>query len=295
MPHINEQSRKKNKKKNKKNSSPRKPGDGLLVSNTRKPDKMQDREWQTILRIQIAEKENFVIKNLTPQPVYSDYTVYSPASKNTYKVALRSKDNSLNFCSCPDFKINQLGTCKHIEAVRRTLRKKKGIKKQLEEIPVLSYSSIYVSYTDERKIKLRIGTENKSKFEKWAGKYFDKSYIMFPAAYLQMEQILQEAYHISSSFRCYDDAIALIVEKRDAIKRETLIKKEGANLLQGVVTASLFPYQQQGILFALKAGRSILADDMGLGKTVQAISWAMLMHKHAVAQKVIIICPTSLK
>jgi len=290
---INEKTGKENRKKKKTYNG--KPGDGILVSNTRKPDKMSDREWQTLLRVQIAEKESFNIKNLNHHPMYSDYTVYSPKSKNTYKVALRSKDNTLNFCSCLDFKTNQLGTCKHIEAVRRSLRKKKGIKKLLEEIPVLSYSSMYVSYAGERKIKLRIGTESKSAFEKWAGKYFDKNYIMFPAAYLDMEQLLQEAYHINSSFRCYDDAIAMIVEKRDAIKWETLVKNEGDNLLKGLVRASLFPYQQRGILFAVKVGRAILADDMGLGKTVQAISWAMLMHKHVGTQKVIIICPTSLK
>jgi SNF2 family DNA or RNA helicase len=293
MPLAKVKTRKNSSKKKK--SYTKKTGSGILVSNTRKPDKMSDREWQTLLRIQIAEKESFIIKNLDHQPVYSDYAVYSAKSNNTYKVALRSKDNSLNFCSCPDFKTNQLGTCKHIEAVRSSLHKKKGIKKLLEEIPVLPYSSIYVSYSGERKIKLRVGTDNKSAFEKWASKYFDKEYTMFPVAYLNMDKLLQEASRINSSFRCYDDAIALIVEKRDAIKRETLVKNEGDKLLKGLVTASLFPYQKQGILFATKAGRAILADDMGLGKTVQAISWAILMHKHISTQKVIIICPTSLK
>src|SRR5207249_2865316 len=102
--------------------------------------------------------------------------VVSPQSKNTYKVALRSKDNSLNFCSCPDFKTNQLGTCKHIEAVRLYLGKKRGSKKLLNEVPLLPYSSIFVSYLDERKVKLRIGGDNKKEFEKWAGQYFDNQY-----------------------------------------------------------------------------------------------------------------------
>src|SRR5258705_13678698 len=95
----------------------------IPVSYVRRPGNMTDKEWQTVLRQQIAENENFTIKNLNGEPVYSDYYVYSPKSKNTYKVALRSKDNSLNFCSCPDFKTNQLGTCKHIEAIRLHLSK----------------------------------------------------------------------------------------------------------------------------------------------------------------------------
>ncbi len=266
-----------------------------LVMHTRKPDNMTDKEWQTHLRLQIAEKETFNIKNLDHQPVYSDYNVYSPKSKNTYKVALRSSDNNLNFCSCPDFKTNQLGTCKHIEAVRLHLSKKRGIRKLIGQIPVLPYSSMYVSYVGERKVKLRIGTDSKKKFETWSGKYFDSEYTLLPEAYLNMEKLLQEAYSINTSFRCYEDALQLIVEHRDRFHRESLVQKQGPGLLKDLVTASLFPYQQEGILFTATAGRAILADDMGLGKTLQAIGWAMLMQKYFNTQKVLVICPTSLK
>jgi SNF2 family DNA or RNA helicase len=48
-------------------------------------------------------------------------------------------------------------------------------------------------------------------------------------------------------------------------------------------------------LFCAAAGRSILADDMGLGKTIQAIGTVQLLHEHRHIQKVLIICPTSLK
>ena len=144
---------------------------------------MTDREWQTALRKQIAENEVFVIKNTGTQPVYSDYTVYSPKSKNVYRIALRSKDNSRNFCACPDFKTNLLGTCKHIEAVRRQLSKKRGAKKLIDEIPEAPYSSMYVSYLDERKIKLWVGTTNRTKLRQWAINFFDKDGVLLPKAY----------------------------------------------------------------------------------------------------------------
>lgn len=283
------------KKSPRKNKTRKKANIHIPVSHTRKPDHMTDKEWQTLLRQQIADAESFTIKNLDHVPVYSDYHVFSSKSKNTYKVALRSSDNSLNFCSCPDFKTNQLGTCKHIEAVWQNLRKKKGFKKLVQETPVLPYSSMYVSYTGERKVKLRIGSDNRLKFEKWARKYFDHDHTLRSAAYEDMEQLLQEARDIHPSFRCYTDALALIIEKRDAICREKLVKDKGNDLIKDLVNATLFPYQQQGILFAIKAGRAILADDMGLGKTVQAIAWAMAMQKHCASRKTVIICPTSLK
>lgn len=267
----------------------------IQVPYNRKPENMTDKEWQTALRQQIAEKENFLITNEGNEPVYSDYSVVSPHSKNTYKVALRSKDNSYNYCSCPDYKTNQLGTCKHIEAVRLYVGKKRGIKKLMDEVPVLPYSSIYVSYAGERKVKLRIGSDNKKEFEKWYQQYFDLGYTLFPAACLHIDKLLQEASAINPSFRCYEDALDLIIDYRGKTNRIALVKNQGIKLLEGLTGVTLFPYQQEGVLFAVKAGRAILADDMGLGKTLQAIIWATLMQKYFNTQKALIVCPTSLK
>jgi predicted nucleic acid-binding Zn finger protein len=32
-----------------------------------------------------------------------------------------------NYCSCPDFAVNTLGTCKHIEALLLRLRRRDGV------------------------------------------------------------------------------------------------------------------------------------------------------------------------
>ncbi len=291
MPAIKKSANKSKAKKTKK----RKINIPLQVSFAFKPGDMSHKEWQTKLRQQVAEKENFEIKNTGDEPVYSDYSVSNAISKNTYKVALRSRDNSLNFCSCPDFKTNLLGTCKHIEAVRLHIAKKRGTKKLLNELPALPYSSLYVSYLDDRKIKLRIGSDNKEEFEQWAKQFFDNEFTLLQAAYFDIEKLLQDAHGINPSFRCYEDALQLIIAHREKINRETLIKKQGKKLLKDLVNVTLFPYQEEGVLFAAKAGRAILADDMGLGKTIQAIAWAMMLKKYFHARKVIIVCPTSLK
>ncbi|HUN03942.1 MAG TPA: SWIM zinc finger domain-containing protein, partial [Niabella sp.] len=144
----------------------------IPLSHSRKPQYMTEAEWQLALRKQIAEKEIFTIKNLGNQPIYSDFEVHNPLSIKTYKVAIRSKNNSRNFCNCPDFKTNGLGTCKHIEAVKLTLNKKRGFKKLWDTIPPQPYSSLYLAYNDDRKIKLRIGADNQAKMQQWAKKYF---------------------------------------------------------------------------------------------------------------------------
>jgi len=276
------------KKKNKANIK-------IPVSYVRKPDAMTVNEWQTALRRQMAEKENFIITKNGEGQVYTDYNVYSPKSKNTYKVALRSKDNTLNFCSCPDFKTNLLGTCKHIEAVRLYLQKRRGTKKYINDIPVLPYTSMYVSYINELKIKLRIGSEKEKEFKAWATNYFDTDRTLLPGAYYEIDKLLKGATEINPSFRCYDDALQLIIGQRQKAYREALVATDGKTLLNKLVNVKMFAYQQEGVLFAAKAGKAILADDMGLGKTLQAIAWAMLLYKFLHTERVIIICPTSLK
>ena len=48
-------------------------------------------------------------------------------------------------------------------------------------------------------------------------------------------------------------------------------------------------------MFAARTGRVLLGDEMGLGKTVQAIAAAELLAKHFGVQRVLVVCPTSLK
>lgn len=38
-------------------------------------------------------------------------------TKKSYQVQIRSLDQRMNYCTCPDLATNRLGTCKHIEAV----------------------------------------------------------------------------------------------------------------------------------------------------------------------------------
>src|SRR5574341_209682 len=64
-----------------------------------------------------ARKETFRIRKSTPEPVFADYQVESAASGGRYRVALRGFEPGDSYCDCPDYRVNTLGTCKHIEAV----------------------------------------------------------------------------------------------------------------------------------------------------------------------------------
>lgn len=57
--------------------------------------------------------------------------------------------------------------------------------------------------------------------------------------------------------------------------------------------SKLYPFQREGIMFAIrKRGRILLADEMGVGKTIQAIGVSIAFKKD---WPVLIVCPSSLK
>ena len=87
------------------------------VSHLRRPLGMDVKVWQTQLRRQFGRAQSFKLKNVGEAAVFSDYEVTNPQNGNRYRVAIRGANPGENFCGCPDFATNDLGTCKHIEFV----------------------------------------------------------------------------------------------------------------------------------------------------------------------------------
>ena len=65
--------------------------------------------------------------------------------------------------------------------------------------------------------------------------------------------------------------------------------------LKKLLQAPLYPYQAEGALFAVRAGRALIGDEMGLGKTIQAIAATEILARHFGVSRVLVVCPTSLK
>jgi len=86
--------------------------------------------------------------------LYGDYSVRS-ASNKTYRVAMRGPGLFDNYCSCPDFAVNTLGTCKHIEALLARLRRRRG--KALDrEVFNRARASLSLHYGDTLNVRLRL-------------------------------------------------------------------------------------------------------------------------------------------
>jgi SNF2 family DNA or RNA helicase len=70
--------------------------------------------------------------------------------------------------------------------------------------------------------------------------------------------------------------------------------RKGARSLD-VLSTRLYPFQESGAMHLAFSRRALLADDMGLGKTVQAIAASALLKELRAIQRILIICPASLK
>ena len=257
-----------------------------------KPEGMTFSEWQIALRKQIAQEEHFGISCVDDKLLPGEYCVKSPKTKQEYKVVYRGGKSQWNYCSCLDFKTSQLGTCKHLEAVKLWIKGNRKVRVH-QEIP--PYTSVYLSYLGERKVCIRIGSDHRQEYEQLAARYFDRNGVMLEDAYENFIDFVIAANNISDTFRFYQDAIDFIFEKREAKLRQSILHRYTDDTLDKLLTVSLYPYQKEGIRFAFEKGKSIIADEMGLGKTIQAIGTAELMRKEKLIQSTLIVCPTSLK
>ncbi|MFQ5486424.1 MAG: hypothetical protein ACE5DO_13975, partial [Desulfobacterales bacterium] len=61
-----------------------------------------------------SQTEKMRLRSINPNQLWSDYIITSHASGKSYRIALRGWELGESYCSCPDFRKNTLGTCKHI-------------------------------------------------------------------------------------------------------------------------------------------------------------------------------------
>ena len=84
------------------------------LSRTHAPADIAPVDWQRALRRQFGREQAFGLENIGTEPFFSEFRVSNPQAKSTYRVAIRGKHPGDNFCACPDYATNELGTCKDI-------------------------------------------------------------------------------------------------------------------------------------------------------------------------------------
>ncbi len=244
-----------------------------------------------------AREESFGVENRDPaQLIFSNFDVQS-GSGVTYSVEIRDVRSRQFSCTCTDFRINGLDTCKHIEAILLYLRRKhradfKGAEKasspRIDLVPDRDAGPPAVAVErglDELPQKLK--------------KFFTKT---------GRQRAGTDSTEIVQKFRAVDEPklrvsqeiepwlqAALEAEEKVLLRREYEAGVQTGRHPKEVTRHPLFPYQREGMLHLAFRERAMLADEMGLGKTIQAIAACALLHHLDKARRVLIVAPASLK
>ena len=260
-----------------------------------------DGDWRTTDEDEInrrrlrAREEAMQVTNLAPEyPVLSDFRVAS-ASGQPYTVQIHDVAQRLFACSCMDFRINGLGTCKHVEAVLWQLQKRlgKGWHAAVEQ------GSTRAEIMRHRCLPTLIAGGDRTRLPARAKVLFCKD------GTLSADVAVEDAFGILAPLS--GDAMRVshliprwLERRRQQDERVTLRRDYEQSVVSGsapsqVTLMPLYPYQRDGMLHLAFKGRAMLADEMGLGKTIQAIAACALLHRLSKAKRVLVISPASLK
>ena len=254
-------------------------------------DEIRRREWRG--RTEIEE-----VRALDPEHApFGDYRVRS-SSGGTYIVEIRSLQERINSCQCHDYRTNRLGTCKHIEGVRRRpggVRASRTAKRRSSE-----RIEVFLDERDGQVVRMsvpqRVATDD-------------------PELVREAERLLPGLRR--GSRKALDALRKLALDHADAIRvsrrlddwmetRQTAIRRgrerarfvadlEAGRRSLDLLKRPLLPYQIEGVLHLAFGERALLADDMGLGKTVQAIAASALLRELRGIERVLVVSPASLK
>ena len=242
-----------------------------------------------------ARTEKMTVRSVNPNVIWADYLVTNAASGKTYRVALRGWQPGESYCSCPDFRKNTLGVCKHVLNVQRKVKGRfpaRVCKRPCRQNDV----AVHLRYGKDVELRLLVPAMLDDPVAELLRPVKDR-------AIQDVHDLLKRIGKLAAlghNVMIYPDAEEYINQQLFLHRIGSTVAEIRKNpkrhpLRRELLKADLLPYQLDGIAFAVGAGRTILADDMGLGKTIQGIGVAELLAREADAAKILVICPATLK
>jgi superfamily II DNA or RNA helicase len=227
-------------------------------------------------------------------PIFSNFRIGSSSGMN-YDVEIRSLSQRLFACTCVDFRINGLGTCKHVEATlfylearyRRLFREA-----QESDSPFIDIVPDPVMQT----LRVERLTDD--------GLSGPLQALVWPDGRIQnddLEQILEQLHQTRiQNLRISQEVEPWLRAQREMEERKALLREYEQKVQAGEwppheTIVPLYPYQREGMLHLAFQERALLADEMGLGKTIQAIAACALLHRLGKITRVLVVTPASLK
>jgi hypothetical protein len=134
---------------------------------------------------------------------YGDYEVLSGSGRK-YRVALRGPGLFDNYCACPDFARNTLGTCKHIEGLLDLLRRRYGGRFERQRFR-RTRASLSLHYGDTLAVRLRLPADPTPELRAIATEYFDPEGFLRKEHYGRFGQVLDKLRGVDDTAVVYSD------------------------------------------------------------------------------------------
>ena len=272
---------------------------------TRPNAKMKFQSWMTTDEEERAKRreragvEPMKVKSIDVEDGFGVYEVSHPAADRRtakYRVEIRSLDEPINTCDCPDFTKSGLGTCKHVERVLKSAVRKCG---RLRRSPC---AEVFMC-RDPYEPRLVVPDNMPVEARRALFGYCDTAGMLRNCtaaginAFVRMCDRLNEvkpgSVRVSEEVR---SRLAGLV-RRESLARAIadFLEAHGDDAQWPFLKKSLYPYQREGAYHLAGKGRALLADEMGLGKTVQAIAAALLLRETVGIKRALVVVPASLK
>lgn len=238
-------------------------------------------------RFQKADKANYRIK--WASNIYGDHVLTNEQGVK-YKVFLRDFENETGYSNSMDARFNKLGTTKHIIFAFKRLKEDSALFDKLGK--TYPFIEVFCNPLNDYKITWHYPHQIPVEEQLLISKYFKKSTYIEDTDLKNFLGFIEMAGNYPLIFIRPEvlEKVGSAFEEQMLADLKRVYKPDYSQL-----KITLFPYQEEGIDFALFRKSAIIADEMGLGKTIQAIGTAILKKSIFDFKKTLVVCPASLK
>ena len=238
-------------------------------------------------RMQKAMKAKYRMK--WASNIHGDHILMSDTGLK-YRVFLRNFENETGYSDSMDSRLNKLGTTKHIMFAFQKLKEDKALYDRLSK--TFPFIEVFCDPLNEYKITWHYPHTMPVDEQLLISRYFKKSSFIEDAELKKFLGFIDAAAQYPR-IRVRPE----VQEKVEAAFEEEVLENLRATYKPDYsdIKSELYPYQKEGVDFALFRKAVIIADDMGLGKTIQAIATAVLKKNIFDFKKTLVVCPASLK
>lgn len=247
-------------------------------------------------RAQTAPAIEPLIEAPTDGALFGDYAVRIP-DEEPATLTLRAAHSGSALCTCLDFQLSEHGECPHLQAVLAALQADAARAAALARGPQQPGSRLALRQGARRQALWLPGLDCPAALDESVRKTLAAS----PLDAQGLARLLRAAREAGHEIEVDEALWTQLAVARDVQARvqrlETLFPQGPSSVeLQTLVLdhgRPLLPLQVEGALFAVCAGRAILADAPALQPARQALAAALLWQRHFDVERVLVLAPSA--